>query len=82
MHTMEDLKKLLTSMDCTPANVELLVYGFNEAAKGHRRLLVCLALAVYLKCLVEQAGNDDAQEQLELILDLANAFAVEVEQDD
>lgn len=82
MHTMEDLKNLLTSMDCTPDNVELLVYGFNGAAEGYRRLPVCVALAVYLKYLVEHAGGDDAQEQLELILDLANAFTVELGQDD
>lgn len=82
MHTMEDLKNLLLEMDCAPEQVAELVNGLGEVGNGHRRFPVCIALAVYLKFLVAHSGGDDPEQELELILDLAEAYGVDVRQDD
>lgn len=81
MNTMDDLKDLLISMDCTPAHVMELVNDIRDLSNGHRRLPVCMALAVYLKFLIEQTDGDP-KEELEVILDLANAYGVELRQRD
>lgn len=81
MHTMDDLKDLLISMDCTPDHVGELVNAIRELTNGHRRLPVCMALAVYLKFLIEQTDGDPKAE-LEVILDLADAYGVDLRQRD
>ena len=81
MNTMDELKDLLMEMDCTPDHVAELVNAIRELANGHRRLPVCIALAVYLKFLIEQTDGDP-KEELEIILDLANAYGVDLRQRD
>lgn len=78
MNTMDDLKDLLISMDCTPAHVGELVNAIRELSNGHRRFPVCMALAVYLKFLIEQTEGDPKKE-LEIILDLADAYGVNLQ---
>lgn len=77
MNTMDDLKELLIEMDCTPDHVGELVNAIRELSNGHRRLPVCMAFAVYLKFLIEQSDGDPKKE-LEIILDLANAYGVDL----
>ena len=81
MNTMDELKDLLMEMDCTPDHVAELVNAIRELSNGHRRLPVCIALAVYLKFLIEQTDGDP-KEELEIILDLANAYGVDLRQRD
>lgn len=78
MNTMDDLKDLLNEMDCTPEHVGELVNVMRELSDGHRRLLVCVALAVYLKFLISQSDGDDHEKELEVILDLADAYGVDL----
>lgn len=82
MNTMDDLKELLAEMDCTPEHVEELVNAIRVLSNGHRRLPVCMALAVYLKFLISQSDGDDHEKELEVILDLADAYGVDLRQRD
>lgn len=81
MNTMDKLKDLLNEMDCTPDHIEELVNAIREICNGHRRLPVCIALAVLLKYLIEQTDGDPKGE-LETIMDLANAYGVNLRQRD
>lgn len=78
MNTMDDLKDLLNEMDCTPEHVGELVNAMRELSDGHRHLPVCVALAVYLKFLISQSNGDDHEKELEVILDLADAYGVDL----
>lgn len=80
MNTMDDLKDLLIEMDCTPEHVGELVNAIRDLSNGHRRLPVCMALAVYLKFLISQSDGDDHEQELEVILDLADAYGVNLRQ--
>lgn len=82
MNTMDDLKHLLIEMDCTPDHVGELVNAIRDLSNGHRRLPVCMALAVYLKILISQSERDDHEQELEVILALADAYGVENRQRD
>lgn len=82
MNSMDDLKHLLIEMDCTPDHVGELVNDICDLFNGHRRLPVCLALAVYLKLLISQSEGDDHEKELEVILDLADVYGVENRQRD
>lgn len=82
MNTMDDLKHLLIEMDCTPDHVGELVNAIRDLSNGHRRLPVCMALAVYLKILISQSDRDDHEQELEVILSLADAYEVDNRQRD
>lgn len=77
MSKTNKIAELLIEAGCDPENIKGLVKRLCKATKGKGRLQIGIAVAIYLKFIAQQLCDDnDEQTNLEVLLDLANAYDV------
>ena len=73
------IAELLIEAGCDPENIEGLVNRLCQAMNGNAVLPVGIAVAIYLKSLAQKLCDDnDAGTNLEVLLDLAAAYNVNI----
>ena len=79
MSKYNEIAELLIDAGCDAENIEGLVNSLCQAMNGNAVLPVGIAVAIYLKTLAQRLCDDnDADTNLAVLLDLADAYNVDV----
>lgn len=82
---MNDIEKILVKHGCDSETIaELtnkLIKALNQVADGNSTIQITIALAVLLKAVAAETG-ENADEQLALIMELADCYNVNIHHDD
>lgn len=72
---MNDIENVLIENNCDAETINKVVNEFKDVAAEHSPLQACIAMALLLKILSKQ-GSDDPDNQLKLILELADCYDI------
>ena len=74
---MNEIENMLIEHDCDAETINKVVNEFKDVAAEHSPLQACIAMALLLKLLSKQ-GSDDPDNQLKLLLELADCYNINI----